>query len=719
MIARVRRGLAKGLAISLIAMGLGATIPNAANAVNSEWHDTDFASMRFVGAADSHRGAASESPFSAGLEFELQNDWKIYWRAPGDAGFPPRIDWSASENLESASFRWPTPIRFSIFGLETLGYKNRVILPIDVVAKDPDRPVGLSGTVDYLACSDICIPVKATLEMTVPPGDGDPSLHAQSIAQFDAQVPDAGTARGLDIQAITLDVTSVEQGTGVLTVVTSANPPLSDATDVFFEGPQGLAYGKPTLQDAENGKGMVLTASLDGLQYIDAPLLGTPITAVVVDGARAIEASLPVTEPGTLDASKPTPLSLWPILLLAIMGGLILNLMPCVLPVLSIKLLGVISHGGGDRRRVRFHFLASAAGILTSFLMLAAALVGLKSAGMAIGWGIQFQQPWFLVAMALIVVAFACNMFGFFEFQAPEAVSDAGVAAGQTKGLRGDFLSGMLATLLATPCSAPFLGTAVGFALSAGTFEIFAVFAALGVGLAIPYLLVAAVPGIVTLLPKPGAWMNKLRTVLGFALLATAVWLLWVLMGVVGWLAAVTAAMFVFALCLLLWVKGRIGKSFGWPGYITIVSAAALSFAAPVFAPAPLASESGQANAASTDTVAWSAFDLTLVADAVADNKVVLVDVTADWCITCVANKKLVLDRAPVRDALTDSGVLTQQADWTRPDEAIAAYLASFGRYGIPFNVVYGPGAPDGIALPELLTPNAVLEAIETAQGEG
>jgi len=277
----------------------------------------------------------------------------------------------------------------------------------------------------------------------------------------------------------------------------------------------------------------------------------------------------------------------------------------------------------------------------------------------------------------------------------------------------------MLATLLATPCSAPFLGTAVGFALSAGTMEIFAVFAALGVGLAVPYLLVAAVPGIVTVLPKPGAWMAKLRTVLGFALLATAVWLLWVLMGVVGWLAAATAAMFVFALCLLLWVKGRIGKSFGWPGYITIIAAAALAFAAPVFAPAEITPETGQANAASTGSVAWSTFDLSRVAAAVADNKIVLVDVTADWCITCIANKKLVLDRAPVSTALASENILTQQADWTRPNEAIAAYLASFGRYGIPFNVVYGPGAPDGIALPELLTPDAVLQAIATASGQG
>jgi len=721
MINKIFQTLSRTLALGLVAMGLSAALPKAVLAVESAWNDTDFASMRLIGAAASHRGATSDAPFVAGLEFELIDDWKIYWRAPGDAGFPPRIDWTAAENVANAAFRWPTPVRFSIFGLETLGYKNRVILPLDVVALDPNQPVRLHGTVDYLACSDICIPVTAALSMTIPPGDGTPSLHAQSIAQFDAQVPDAGTARGLSVDAITLNVTSAETGTGTLTVVARADPPLSDATDVFFDGPPGLAYGKPTLILSDDGIQAHLIASVDGLTYLDAPLLGANLTAVVVDGERAIDTTVTVTEhgPATMAPDNLDALSLWPILLLAVLGGLILNLMPCVLPVLSIKLLGVVGHGGGDRGRVRLHFLASAAGILTSFGILAAGLIALKSAGMAVGWGIQFQHPWFLVALSLVIVVFACNLFGFFEVRTPEPINAAGVAVGQHKGLRGDFFSGMLATVLATPCSAPFLGTAVGFALSAGAFEILAVFAALGLGLALPYLVVAAVPSVVTMLPKPGPWMNTLRTILGYALLATAVWLLWVLSSGVGWLATATTALFLCALCLLLWVKRRIGKNFQWPGYVTLVAAAVLTFAAPLLAPNPPSTVLMSASAEQGDSIAWMPFDLAAVKTRVAAGEVVFVDVTADWCITCKANKRLVLDRAPVVDLLAAPGVVAQQADWTRPNDAIAAYLASHNRYGIPFNVVYGPGAPDGITLPELLTPDAVTNALKAAANKG
>lgn len=698
------------LLFTALCVAAGLAWPQAAAAVESAWDDVEFAAVRLIGAADAHAGATPERPFAAGMEFELKDDWKIYWRAPGDAGFPPRVDWSASDNLESVSIRWPVPERFSIFGLETLGYKHHVVLPVDVTAQDPARPVRLTGAIEYLACSDICIPVEATVDLTVPPGSGAASGHAQTIARFDARVPDAGTAMGLRVKAIALIQDPSREGAGTLRVLATADPALGTAADVFFEGPPGLAYGTPTVADAGDGTA-VLSAPVDGLQYLDAPLVGSNLTALVVDGERASEATLIVAE--SLPADGPvsaTDATLLTILGLAVLGGLILNLMPCVLPVLSIKLMGVVGHGGGERGRVRLHFLASAAGIITAFLILAGGLIALKTAGMAVGWGIQFQHPWFLVAMALIVTVFACNLFGFFEIAAPDPVMAAGAAAAETKGLRGDFLTGMLATVLATPCSAPFLGTAVGFAFAGGIRDILLVFAALGIGLALPYLLVAAVPALVTRLPKPGAWMIKLRVVLGLALLATAVWLLWVLSNIVGPLAAATAALFTLALGLLVWLRGRMGGDFGWAGMAGMVTAALLAFAAPVFAPvAP--------DASAAESLRWTAFDRSAIADRVAAGEIVFVDVTADWCITCKANKGLVLDRAPVIDALDARGVTTMQADWTQPDAAIADYLASFNRYGIPFNAVYGPAAPDGIALPELLTPDAVLDALNRAGG--
>ncbi|MHC8510387.1 MAG: protein-disulfide reductase DsbD family protein [Rhodospirillales bacterium] len=659
----------------------------AARAAESPWDAWEYGAVRLTGAAQTHGGAQSGAPYAAGLEFKLADGWKVYWRAPGDAGFPPRVDWEQSQNLQGAALRWPAPVRFSVLGLETLGYKNHVVLPIDVTAKDPAAPVVLRGAVEYLACDEICVPVRAELSMTVPPDTADSgvragraSAHAQVIARYAARTPDAGTAAGIKIESARVDAYTDGADISVLRVRGRAEPPLSPAADVFFEGPAGLAYGRPELRPAPGGGaasganagegGFELAAEVSGLKYLDAPFIGAALTALVTDGERAAETAFTVAlTSADARTGANAPRAIWAVLALAVLGGMILNLMPCVLPVLSVKLMGVIAHGGGEAPRVRRHFLAAAAGVMTVFALLAFALSGLKMAGAAVGWGVQFQQPWFLITMAVLTSVFAANLFGLFEIRLPAAVNraaanmsaaqptHAGRAADSGRGLSGDFFTGMFAAVLATPCSAPFVGTAVGFALSRGPGEITAVMLALGLGLAAPYLAVAAAPRAVTMLPKPGPWMVKLRIALGFALLGTAAWLIWVLANVIG----------------------------------------------------PAQPES---------RTKWAAFDPAAITRAAAEGRVVFVDVTADWCVTCKANKALVLDRGAAAAALAAADVTPMQADWTRPDPAIADYLASFRRYGIPFNAVYGPGAPGGEVLPELLTTDAVLNALTRARGE-
>ncbi|NQU61875.1 MAG: thioredoxin family protein, partial [Rhodospirillales bacterium] len=391
----------------------------------------------------------------------------------------------------------------------------------------------------------------------------------------------------------------------------------------------------------------------------------------------------------------------------------------CVLPVLSIKLLGVVGHGGGETRTVRLSFIASALGIVFAFMVLAAALVALKAGGMAIGWGIQFQQPWFLIAMVLVVTAFACNLWGFFEFRLPMWVGDLGEHSSHVHGLGGHFLQGALATLLATPCSAPFLGTAVGFALARGSVEIFSVFAALGLGLSLPYLCVAAFPGMATRLPKPGPWMVTMKRVLGFALAATGVWLLSVLTVSAGLqTAAFVGALTVAGVALLFVSRRQTGRSAS-----ALLAAAVL---AAFLAPGWLGERSGPKEIESLFVYGgqsqkfdglWTAFDEAAIPKHVAAGKTVFVDVTAEWCITCLVNKGLVLGNDKVLAALRRDNVIVMQADWTRPDPAISSYLARHERYGIPFNAVYGPKAPKGIMLPELLSQDAVLDAMKEAGG--
>lgn len=403
------------------------------------------------------------------------------------------------------------------------------------------------------------------------------------------------------------------------------------------------------------------------------------------------------------------------ILGLALVGGLILNLMPCVLPVLAIKLLGVVNKGGRPHRDVRLGFLASSAGILFTFLVLAGAIIAAKAASLAVGWGVQFQHPSFLIALALLCVLFAGNLWGLFEVRLPARL--AGGIVGRDRdhhGRAGEFLSGVFATVLATPCSAPFLGTAIGFALAGGPVEILTIFLTLGTGLALPYLLVALFPGLANRLPRPGGWMITLRRILGFALLGTAAWLVSILVVQAGSVAALSVGACLGVLLVLLWAQQRFHGFRRVAVLVSFVLASALAFVLPsIF----------QVNAPLDQTTiahgVWRPFDSVQIPKLVGDGRVVIVDVTADWCISCRVNEKLVLDRAPVATALAQDNVVAMKADWTRPSDPIAAYLASFGRYGIPFGVVYGPKAPDGILLPEILTSAGVMEALRTAEGGG
>jgi len=398
------------------------------------------------------------------------------------------------------------------------------------------------------------------------------------------------------------------------------------------------------------------------------------------------------------------------VLALALAGGLILNLMPCVLPVLALKFLGAMESGGKESRAVRAGFLASAGGVVAAFLLLAVAAIAGKEAGYLVGWGIQFQQPAFLILMVLLLVLFASNLLGFFEIGLPGWMSDVAGRRRDSRTLVGNFLTGAFATVLATPCSAPFLGTALGFALSRGAVEIVAVFAALGLGMASPYLAVAAAPGAARLLPRPGRWMTTLKRIFAAALAATALWLLSILAAqsspavaaLVGSLAAGSAIALAFMRGGDFWRRGRIA---------TVGVLALLAFAAPLY----LTPAADRASTAPHGL--WRDFDATAIPNLVATGHVVLVDVTADWCLTCKVNETFVLDTAEIVALLRGDGVVAMRADWTRPNDAITRYLASFGRYGIPFNAVYGPGAPQGIALPEVLTKDAVQRAIEKAAG--
>jgi len=622
---------------------------SADNEPASQLFHTPQSSARIISAVE---GVGDLAAIPLALHIVLQPGWKTYWRSPGDAGYPPQIDVSGSTNVARAELMWPVPHRFQLFGLQTFGYGEEVAFPLMVTPQHPGAPVALKAKIRYLVCEQICVPQESTLALDLPSGAATPSSFAPLINRFASLVPKGGERLGWAVDQVAID-----RERQLIIDVTSASEVMA-APDVIVEGAPHFYFGPPTLElssDRHTARLLVPTERIGSGPDISA----TELTLTLFDGERGME-----TRARPVAMVSAAPMTDWSsiltILAVALLGGLILNVMPCVLPVLLLKLTGVLDLSGRARAHLRAAFLSTAAGIVVSFLVLAGGLIAVKSAGASIGWGIQFQQPAFLALMAIVCILFAANIWGLFQIPMPAFVGRAAVASDARLGNdhARSFFTGVLATALATPCSAPFVGTAVGFALARGPAEILAIFLALGMGLALPYLAIAAAPGLVGFLPRPGAWMRWLKSVLGLTLVGTAIWL----MSIIG----------------------------TQTGFLNV----------------------GAAARGDSD---WVVFDEAAIPGYVAKDKVVFVDVTADWCITCQANKRLVIDAEPVAGLLKHDAVIAMKADWTNPDPKIADFLGRHGRYGIPFNIVYGPGAPAGIVLPELLTAEAVTAALGQA----
>ncbi|AMM18591.1 hypothetical protein AX768_30670 (plasmid) [Burkholderia sp. PAMC 28687] len=685
-------------ALFISAAYLAATATQA-NAAASDWVGDQRGEVRLVTAAESVNG----NPIEAGLEFRYPPGWHGYWRTPGDAGIAPIFDWSKSMNVRDPSVSWPAPSRLVVSGLQNSVYQGRFILPVGLKLIDQHAKARIAVSIDYAACSNICVPKHADLSLDLPTGSGEASPQAAAIAAAKATVPSSLANSGIQVTR------SETEGTGarkrLLLTLRSTSEPLR-SPDLFIEGAGEGLPAAPHVRLSDGGRIATLVASIPSGS---SSTNGKSLVLTVVDGARAVEFAGP--ESGVASSAHADS-SILVIIATALLGGLILNLMPCVLPILSIKLFALARYAGEERRAARRGALATALGIVSSFLLLATVLSVLKLSGTSLGWGIQFQQPWFLASMAVVITLFAASFFEWLPIQLPQIF--AGAFGASARGpLAEAFLGGALATLLATPCSAPFVGTAVGFALARNPAEILVVFASLGVGMALPFLAVAAMPALVAWLPHPGAWMVRLRQGLGLLLLGTALWLLFTLWQVAG--PAVTSAVAALLVCTLafraLVTYRHASIGFRWSGISTVglaslTIAVAATFASTVGVPAIKGADG------------WQSFDPVAIEALVADGKTVFVDVSASWCLTCKVNELTVLQTGKVQRRLAQSDTVRMRADWSRPDPTIAAYIQHFGRFGIPLDVVYGPRMPAGKLLPETLGTAAVIRALDAVGSE-
>jgi suppressor for copper-sensitivity B len=586
-----------------------------------------------------------------GLKVRLSEGWKIYWRSPGDAGLPPELS-LADENtssLHTIEMDFPVPSRFSLFGLDTYGYGREVIFPVYVRGHNAGQPLVLAAEVNALVCADICIPVGGSLSLDIPAGQSRASADAQDIARFAALVPKDQTGPDIELEKLTF----ISDPPRLVLEMAAGTPPV---IDVFIETPvQGLGFAQPVAQPVAQSlqRPQSYEIEITGTGDISA-LAGQQAVLTIKTDSQFREVSSLIPRPSSAPSGSWISGSLLFILMAAFGGGVILNIMPCVLPVLSLKLASILSMGGASPAQIRTRLMAGAAGILTSFALLGLVLVALKLTGGRLGWGIQFQNPWFLGVMMLIMAVFTLSLLDIVRFPIPAFAGRIGA-----RGLPGDFAAGFMATILATPCSAPLVGTAVSFALAASAPQLVLVMLVMGLGLALPWLILAAFPHWIAVMPAPGAWMKWVKPLLASGLVATILWLGWLLAGASGILAS----------------DNKIADNNG--------------------------------------AVAWQPWQLQTIDAHLAKGQPVFVDVTADWCITCKVNKALVLNSGETRARFEAKNIALLQADWTLPDPEIADYLASFGRFGIPFNILYYPDGQPPVIFDELLTKEKIYSALD------
>lgn len=635
------------------------------------------------------------------LEVALEGDWKTYWRSPGEGGIAPSISWQGSSNLESVDWHWPYPQQFNLLGINTLGYKGDTLIPMTLHVEDFNKPVSLDAKLALSSCTTICVLTDYPFSLDFMPSELVVSEQAMyQHAQAISQVPKASPL--ISEQSAVWDSSTNQLQVTLIKPLGWDAPEL--IVDSRVEAISDYSYALNHLKV----EGEKLVAVFDVSTWLgDINLSEQFVDVTIKDTDFIAEQAAQVTK-GLVSAPIPS-FSLVEMIGFALLGGLILNVMPCVLPVLGMKLSGVISAQGIERRKVRLQFLASSAGILTSFWLLAAFLLILKFSGGAIGWGIQFQSPWFIGFMVAVTALFGANMLGLFEIRL-SSNTNTWLASKVDDSYAGHYLQGMFATLLATPCSAPFLGTAVAFALAASTIDMLVIFTALALGMALPWIVVALFPGLASYLPKPGAWMNKVKLLFGVMMLLTSVWLLYLLANhlPVFWVIVLAATALVAVLM-------RIKKVYGDKAFVISGGASLVLLAG------GLVIGSMTADHWSTplpEDLPWVRLSNEAITESVANGNTVFVNVTADWCVTCKANKIGVILQDPVYSALQHPNVTPIQGDWTHPDGLVTDYLRANGRFGVPFNIVYGPNAPQGIPLPVILTDEAVTQALKQASGE-
>jgi thiol:disulfide interchange protein len=691
----------KALPIIIVALASGAIAPVCAGSPTAP---EDLVKSKLV---PETQALAPGAVLWVDLRLEMKPGWHTYWRNPGDAGLPTTIDWSLPPGFSAGEIRWPVPQHFVRGNAGSYGYTGALDLLVPITApKSPgaSRQATLTAKASWLVCEEICIPGRAKLSLSLPVATAPPLLDPAVAPLF------AAARRQLPVPAPFETRFAESERDLRLMVPASALGGLRNPTGMFFPFGNTLIDNArdPRVERRADGFDIVLKKSATA-----AAASATLNGVLVLRADGGVERTFDISANPALAAPAEPGFPWWKAVLLAVLGGVVLNAMPCVFPILSLKLLSLVQQAHGHRSERIGHGLAYTAGIFVSFAVLGGALLIARAGGEAVGWGFQLQSPVFVALIAYLLFAMGLSLSGAAVFGS-SAAGLGGVLA-KRSGLPGTFFTGMLATVVATPCTAPFMGAALGFALMAPASVAFGIFLALGLGLSTPYLLATLIPGWQRLLPRTGAWMDLVKQLLAFPLYATVAWLLWVLIEEVGPSDSLAALFGLVLVGFAIWIFGRtrsaaawgrrLGTGFGATAAVTAILVAA-SFASIENGAAGVDANTGQPS-----KLAYEPFTLERLNALKAAGKPVFVNLTASWCITCLLNERVALDNEAVQKAFAAHGIVPLKGDWTTRNPEITDLLQRFGRSGVPLYLYYD-GVDPPVVLPQILTAPIVLDTI-------
>lgn len=659
--------------------------------------------------------------FQAGLLITPDEHWHVYWKNPGDAGMPPHLKWELPDGFQVSDIHWVAPSLIRAAPLAAYGYKGPALYPVTITPPSElitGDTIDIKLKADWLVCKADCLPGDAVLSLRLPVTDSSLIANERTLSLFEdangripTEIPKAwDPAASFDQDYIYFDF--------------RPDLKLSDSMQLAFFAAQKAIIDYAAEQPLTHSDGsyrMKLKRSM--YSYTDPDSLIGVLAISDNSSAEYFDVNVPISPEAKppITASSQADIGLWLALLFAFVGGLILNLMPCVLPVLSIKVLGLVEQSDQSRRSIVLHGVLFALGVIITFWAVAGAMLLFQAGGEHIGWGFQLQSPTFVMILAAFMFLFALSLFGLFEIN---FLSGGAASLNQTRntsGLSRSFMSGITATLVATPCTAPFMGAALGFTLIQPAVVSLLIYTAVGLGMASPYLILSLFPGLLRFIPKPGRWMESFKQAMGFLLAATAIWLGWLLANLAGTNALVFLLVVLLLISIAAWIYGRWGTvhSSTRVKWSSRLLASALILFSLIFGTAGISGSATSASAVQpgeqNDGIAWQPYSDAKLEELLAQKRSVFIDFTAAWCLSCKVNEKLAFSSKEVQQQFKESGIIPLVADWTQRSEEITKALAQFGRNSVPLYVVY-PGKENSrpIILPQILTPGIVLDALRS-----